>query len=140
MFPVGQSLRFAEWLQLEISKRGWSQSDCARACNLNRAVINKLLNGRCNPQPATLMAIARGLKIPVITAYQAAGLLPASTENEQTTQELLFVFSRIKSPRRKATAIRLLNALANEEESEQRTVDGRRHGEHPAHPAVGTDE
>jgi transcriptional regulator with XRE-family HTH domain len=120
MFFVGQSLRFAEWLQSEIDKRGWSQSDCARACELNRAVINKLLNGRCKPQPVTLIAIARGFKIPVETAYRAAGLLPPSTDEDDSTQELLYIFKSIQSPQRRATAIMLLKALVAEEENELR--------------------
>jgi transcriptional regulator with XRE-family HTH domain len=120
MFAVGQNLRFAEWLQSEIDKRGWSQSDCARACDLNRAVINKLLNGKCKPQPATLIAIARGFKIPVETAYRAAGLLPAIPDGEDTTQELLHIFKSLQSPQRKATAIMLLKALVAEEENQLR--------------------
>lgn len=120
MFLVGQSLRFAEWLQLEIDKRGWSQSDCARACELNRAVINKLLNGKCKPQPVTLIALARGFKIPVETAYRAAGLLPPLTDEDDSTQEVLHLFKNIQSPQRKATAVMLLKALVAEEENEQR--------------------
>jgi transcriptional regulator with XRE-family HTH domain len=121
MFAVGQNLRFAEWLQIEIDKRGWSQSDCARACDLNRAVINKLLNGKCRPQPVTLMAIARGFKIPVETAYRAAGLLPPSDDGDETTHELLHIFHSLQSPQRKATALMLLKALVAEEENEQRS-------------------
>jgi len=124
MFLVGQSLRFAEWLQMELDKHGWSQSDCARACDLNRAVINKLLNGKCKPQPITLIAIARGFKIPVETAYRAAGLLPASSGGDDMTLELIHIFNSIQSPQRKTTAVMLLKALVAEEENEQRR-DGR---------------
>ena len=121
MFLVGQNLRFAEWLEIEMRKRGWSQSDCARACDLNRAVINKLLNGKCKPQPVTLIAIARGFKLPVESAYRAAGLLPPSTDEDDSTQELLHIFKSIQSPQRRATAIMLLKALVAEEENEQRS-------------------
>ncbi|MGZ9226179.1 MAG: helix-turn-helix transcriptional regulator [Anaerolineales bacterium] len=124
MFFVGQNLHFAEWLLSEINRRGWSQSDCARACDLNRAVINKLLNAKCKPQPVTLIAIARGFKIPVETAYRAAGLLPASTDGDDSTQELLHIFKSIQSPQRRSTAIMLLKALVAEEENELRG-DGR---------------
>jgi transcriptional regulator with XRE-family HTH domain len=120
MFLVGQSLRFAEWLQAEMDRRGWSQSDCARACELNRAVINKLLNGKSRAQPITLAAIARGFRIPVETAYRAAGLLPPSTDGDDSTQEVIYIFRSIQSPQRKATAIMLLKALVAEEENEQR--------------------
>jgi len=97
MFLVGQSLRFAEWLQSEMNKRGWSQSDCARAANLNRAVINKLLNGKSKPQPFTLVAISRAFKIPVETTYRAAGLLPPSVDGDDTTEELIHIFKSIQS-------------------------------------------
>jgi transcriptional regulator with XRE-family HTH domain len=127
MFLVGQNLRFAEWLQSEMNRRGWSQSDCARACDLNRAVINKLLNGKCKPQPTTLIAIARGFKIPVETAYRAAGLLPPSSDSDETTQELLYIFHSLQSPQRKATALMLLKALVAEEENQQRSDDKAKH-------------
>jgi len=119
MFVVGQNLRFAEWLQSEMDKRGWSQSDCARACDLNRAVINKLLNGKCKPQPTTLMAISRGFKIPLETVYRAAGLLPPSNDGDESTLELVHIFHSLQSPHSKATAIRLLKALLAEEETQQ---------------------
>jgi len=120
MFGVGQNLRFIEWLQTEMDKRGWSQSDCARACDLNRAVINKLLNGKCKPQPATLMAIARGFKIPLETVYRAAGLLPPSSDGDETTLEVIHIFQSLQSPQRKATALMLLKALVAEEENQLR--------------------
>ncbi len=119
MFSVGQNLRFAEWLQAEINKRGWSQSDCARAADLNRAVINKLLNGKSSPQPSTLVAIARGFKIPVEMVYRAAGLLPPSMDDDETTEELIYLFKNIQSPQRRSTAIMLIKALVTEEENER---------------------
>ena len=127
MFVVGQHLRFSEWLQVEMDKRGWSQSECARASDLNRAVINKLLNGKCKPQPITLMAIARGFKIPVETAYRAAGLLPPGNHDDDTIRELIHLFQTIQSPQRKATAIMLLKALVVEEENQLRSDGKARH-------------
>lgn len=121
MFRVGQSLGFAQWLQSEIDKRGWSQSDCARAADLNRAVINKLLNGKSKPQPATLIALARAFKIPVEIAYRAAGLLPPNTDGDDAVEELIHLFKSIQSPQRRTTAIMLLKALCAEEENEQRS-------------------
>jgi len=124
MSIVGQTTHFTEWLQNEMDKRGWSQSECARASELNRAVINKLLNGKCKPQPVTLIAIARGFKIPVETAYRAAGLLPPSSHDDETTRELIHIFKSIQSPQRKATALMLLKALVAEEENQLRS-DGK---------------
>ncbi len=121
MFSVGQNDHFSEWLQAEMDKRDWSQSDCARAADLNRAVINKLLNGKCKPQPSTLTAIARAFKVPVESAYRAAGLLPPSPDHDDTIEQLTYIFNSIQSPQRRSTAIMLLKALVTEEENERRS-------------------
>ena len=121
MFSVGKNDYFSEWLQAEMDKRDWSQSDCARAADLNRAVINKLLNGKCKPQPTTLVAIARAFKIPIEIAYRAAGLLPPSSEHDDTIEQLTYIFNSIQSPQRRSTAIMLLQALVTEEENERRS-------------------
>jgi transcriptional regulator with XRE-family HTH domain len=126
MFSVGQRIHFSEWLQAEMDKRGWSQSDLARSAELNRAVINKLLNGKSHPQPTTLEAISRALRIPIEITYRAAGLLPNNTDNDETIEEAIYVLKNIQSTQRKATAVALLKALINEEENEQRAEKGKR--------------
>ena len=126
MLPVGQRIYFSEWLQTEMDKRGWSQSDLARTADLNRAVINKLLNGKSNAQPPTLEAISRALKIPLETIYRAAGLLPVVADHDEAVAEAAYVFKSIQSSRRRATALALLKVLITEEENEQRTEKGKR--------------
>jgi transcriptional regulator with XRE-family HTH domain len=120
MSDVGQRIDFSEWLKTEMNKRGWSQSDLARSAELNRAVINKLLNGKNHPQPTTLGAISRAFKIPIESSYRAAGLLPISPDNDETIEEAIHVLKSIRSAQRKATAVALLKALIHEEENEQR--------------------
>jgi transcriptional regulator with XRE-family HTH domain len=126
MLPVGQKIYFSEWLQTEMDKRGWSQSDLARSADLNRAVINKLLNGKSHPQPGTLEAISRALRIPLETTYRAAGLLPANNDHDDATEEALYIFKSIQSNQRRATALALLKALIMEEENEQRSEKPKR--------------
>jgi transcriptional regulator with XRE-family HTH domain len=118
MPSVGNSLDFSEWLHQEMEKRQWSQADLARYADLSRAVINKLLNGRTYPQPTTLDAIARALKIPVETTYRKAGLLPKTPVSEDYAAEIIHKLSLIKDAQRKATALRLLDALIDEENRE----------------------
>ena len=126
MSSVGEKIYFSEWLQAEMNKRGWSQSDLARAADLNRAVINKLLNGKSHPQPATLEAISRALKIPIETTYRAAGLLPVNPDNDDAIEEAIYVLKNIHSAQRKATAVALLKALIHEEEIELREEKAKR--------------
>ena len=126
MFDVGQRFYFSEWLQEEMDKRGWSQSDLARSAELNRAVINKLLNGKSHPQPSTLEAISRALKIPIETIYRVAGLLPVNPDSDDVAAEALYIFKSIQNAQRRATAMTLLKALIMEEENEQRSEKGKR--------------
>jgi len=126
MSGVGERIYFSEWLQAEMNKRGWSQSDLARAADLNRAVINKLLNGKSHPQPSTLEAISRALKIPIEITYRAAGLLPANSDHDDTVEEAIYVLKHIRSAQRKATAVALLKALIAEEENEQKEEKAKR--------------
>ena len=126
MSGVGERIYFSEWLQAEMNKRGWSQSDLARAADLNRAVINKLLNGKSHPQPSTLEAISRALKIPIEITYRAAGLLPANSDHDDTVEEAIYVLRHIRSAQRKATAVALLKALIAEEENEQKEEKSKR--------------
>lgn len=44
-------------------KKGWSQSDLARACNKDRQAIEKLENGKVNPTLYTLFEIATALEV-----------------------------------------------------------------------------
>ena len=118
MPSVGNGLAFSEWLHEEMEKRQWSQADLARNSDLSRAVINKLLNGRTYPQPTTLDAIARALKIPVETTYRKAGLLPPVSQTDAYTAEIAYKLSLIKDPQRKSTALRLLDAMIDEENRE----------------------
>ena len=112
---------FIEWLQSEMDKRDWTQSDLARASGLSRAVINKLLNRKTHPNPHTLQAIARAFKMPIESVYRIAGLLPKETENETFAAEIAHKLKLIQSPQRKKTALRLLKALIDEEELENRS-------------------
>ena len=46
-------------------KKGWSQSDLARACGKDRQAIEKLENGRVNPTLYTLFEVAQSLQVPM---------------------------------------------------------------------------
>ncbi len=108
---------FTAWLNQEMQRRDWSQADLARHSALSRAVINKLLNAKTHPQPSTLAAISRAFKVPIETAYREAGLLPGSSTQDDYVAEVAHKLSLIKDPHRKATALRLLHVLIEEEAS-----------------------
>lgn len=45
------------------TKKGWSQSDLARACNKDRQAMEKLENGKVNPTIYSLLEIAKALEV-----------------------------------------------------------------------------
>lgn len=47
------------------TKRGWSQSDLARACNKDRQAMEKLENGKVNPTLYSLLEISEALEVPL---------------------------------------------------------------------------
>ena len=46
-------------------RKGWSQSDLARACGKDRQALEKLENGKVNPTVYTLLEISKALEVPL---------------------------------------------------------------------------
>lgn len=120
MAAVGKNHKFNDWLVREMSKRGWSQSDLARSSELNRAVINKLLNGQTYPRPSTLEAIARAFRVPVEQVFRVAGLLPDVPESESYLEEVMHHIRQIQNPQHRTTILLLIKALTLEDEQERK--------------------
>jgi transcriptional regulator with XRE-family HTH domain len=119
---MSNKIHFSQWLQGEMRKRGWTQAKLGRAASLKKDGISKLINGRCQPEPATLQAISRALDIPVETSYRAAGLLPPLTETgyDETAEQVIYLFRKIKDPRRRKIAVKMLRVLARDEAGTER--------------------
>lgn len=80
------AMDFSDWLLSEISKRGWSQADLARASGVNRQSVSDYINRRrTNPDPDVLVSLAKGLHISPITIFRAAGLLPEGGDDANFT-------------------------------------------------------
>ncbi|MDC6366705.1 MULTISPECIES: helix-turn-helix transcriptional regulator [Flavobacteriaceae] len=45
------------------ARKGWSQSDLARACGKDRQAMEKLENGKVNPTLYTLLEVAKALEV-----------------------------------------------------------------------------
>lgn len=64
MYIAMDKLSSVEWLYREMNKRGWSQSDLARATHITRGAISSILNGINNANPKTCRAIAKAFNLP----------------------------------------------------------------------------
>jgi transcriptional regulator with XRE-family HTH domain len=71
---------FGEWLYTEMLQRDWTQSKLAKYAGLNRAVVNKIINGASKPTPETINALAHALRIPPELVFEKAGLLPPNLD------------------------------------------------------------
>lgn len=96
MFLVSD-IDFPAWLQGQMNRLNWSQSELARNAGLNRAVVNKILSSFNKPRPETLEAIAHALNLPPALVYEKAGLLPAERDSELTPKkrQLLHLLSEL---------------------------------------------
>lgn len=52
------------------NKKGWSQSDLARACGKDRQAIEKLENGKVNPTVYTVHEIANSLEVDLYQLFK----------------------------------------------------------------------
>ena len=88
--------KFSEWLNEEMNKRGFSQSDLARASGLTRQVISYYLVGSSkSPNPQALIAIAHALGVSPISVFRKAGLLPPGPENEQQFEDWKYLLEKM---------------------------------------------
>lgn len=80
---------FADWLQKELDKRGWSQSDLATTARIHRQVISTYINRRRKkPDPEVLQAIARAFNLPPEFVFQKAFLGSPVSIEQATLDEL----------------------------------------------------
>ncbi len=62
---MARKIEFSQWLQNEMDRRGWGQSELARRARVNRQVIWSYLNNRREkPDSDVLKKIANAFDIP----------------------------------------------------------------------------
>lgn len=92
---------FSDWLLQQLQDKGWSQAELARASGLTRQAISNYINGVVRkPDEDALASIARGLRLPVQTVYQAAGILPPKPEMDEQTERLLHLYNQMTDDER----------------------------------------
>jgi transcriptional regulator with XRE-family HTH domain len=89
MYAPMDRTKFQDWVQSEMDKRGWNQSDLARHANTTRSSINGILTGGKGVGIDLCDSIARAFQIPTETALRAAGFLPQKSENNELVDQIL---------------------------------------------------
>src|SRR5512133_1455497 len=67
-------MTFTEWLQFEMSQRGWNRADLADNSGVTRGAISHIFSGSRQPGLEMLRGIARSLQLPSEQVFRAAGL------------------------------------------------------------------
>lgn len=75
-----ENLRFSAWLQAEMDKRKWTQTDLSKSAkekghSIAQAMISYVLNGKNDPTPRFCEAIAVAFDMSVIEVYEVAGVM-----------------------------------------------------------------
>ena len=107
---------FSIWLQSELEKREWSQSDLSKQSGLHRAIISKIILGASKPMPETLLAIAKALKVPAKNVFAAAGQFPSDPDDDPWIDEMTYKLNQLDPDLRKI-AEGLINSLSEEPKS-----------------------
>ena len=107
-----------KWLDEELIRRGWSQSELARRAKISRTSITLVLNGRNRPTFDFVTAIAKPLGKRPEELFRLAGLLPQrrgddevtfqdfvelglELTHEERTRVMEYILSQVRAPRRK---------------------------------------
>lgn len=86
---------FSEWINQELNKRGWNQSELARRADISRGTLANIMNGNRGIGPETCTAIAEAMDLPAIEVFRAAGLLPQATGITPLQERALYYLSQL---------------------------------------------
>jgi transcriptional regulator with XRE-family HTH domain len=104
----------AEYLQREMTQRGWSQREAAQRSHISKSTLTDLLNNpQKTPELKTLKALAQGFEVPMRRLIELAGFKIEEGEDQifvSLTEEERQVLLR-STPAQRRLAIEMLRAL-----------------------------
>jgi len=101
---------FIRWLNDELARRRWSQTDAGNAGNFSASMLSKVLNGYANPGLDFCAGIARAFGVSVEEVQRRAGLLTPFTDlpdSAKTWGARLLALS----PETRETAVRVMDSV-----------------------------
>ena len=113
-------MRFADWLRIEMEKRGLGVRDLAGLAYVEPSTISRALGEERGPGPELCQKLARALDLPEIVVFVQAGLMSQTTNPDELTLRELY---------------RLLSALPPDD---QRAILAEARARYQAAPSVRT--
>lgn len=103
---------FAEWMNRELLRRDWNQSDLVRRTGLSSSTLSRFATGKRIPSPKQADLIADVLGVDLDTVLAVAGHRPnPDPDDPPEVADLIALLRRIRMDRRKEAMIRA-NLLA----------------------------
>lgn len=86
---------FVTWLNREMERRGWNNSELARRADVSPSTLSKAISGYNRPGLELCVGVADAFGLPPETVLRRAGLLPPSAEGDPAFTELLAVLRNV---------------------------------------------
>lgn len=94
--PYGHPMdTFANWLEAQMRRRGWSAAELSRRSRLPKATVSRILNRKRAAGERAIKALARGLELPPEMVFRAAGVLPGEPKSDPLTEEGLHILHKL---------------------------------------------
>lgn len=119
------TIDFSDWLSVKLDEQEMKPADLARKAELDKSVVTRILNRERNPEPKTLTAIARALRLPPEQVFRAAGLLPPTSNTDSLTEEGIHILNQLEGEY-KDEALRQLRLRLQVQEERGKSNVGKR--------------
>ncbi|MFN3077424.1 MAG: transcriptional regulator [Alphaproteobacteria bacterium] len=103
--------KFGEWLEGELTNRGWDKAELARRAHTSQAQIGRIINGSRQVGPDVALSIARALGESPEAVFREAGFLPRLPAAVAEEQEMVRIVREQPPPIRR-TILSMLRGLA----------------------------
>jgi plasmid maintenance system antidote protein VapI len=80
---------FTDWLQKELSERGWRKADLAHHAGVSTAAISDIFTGRRNIGTELATNIAAALGVPAQDVFMVAGILPLQKDRDPEVEQII---------------------------------------------------
>jgi transcriptional regulator with XRE-family HTH domain len=119
-----EPMNFVDWLDRELSLRGWNDHQLAQRAGISHSVMSKARRGTM-PKWEACAAIAAALNLPAEVVFRQAGLLPELGEEKSALLELRLLLPQL-SPRDRLELVQIarLKMRLNEERQKRQEKRG----------------
>ena len=86
---------FPDWLNEQISMRGWSLNELARRAGVSVSSVSLVLSGQRKAGPDFCNGIARAINVPADQVFRLAGILPSLPSADAQFEQARHYFNQL---------------------------------------------